>query len=80
MIKADRWSQLGEVIDDEMLGAFAVVADPPDLARSLTDRYGSVLSRVALAAPYLTSEGLWQPIVEELRDWQPSRLGAPESL
>jgi len=79
MIKADRWSQLGEVIDDEMLDAFAVVADPPDVARALTDRFGSVLKRVALAAPYITSEGLWEPIVEELRDWRPSRLGAPES-
>jgi probable F420-dependent oxidoreductase len=80
MIKADRWSQLGEVIDDEMLDAFAIVADPPDVARALTARFGSVLNRVALAAPYTASEGLWQPIVEELRDSRPSRLGAPETF
>lgn len=72
MIKADRWGQLGEVIDDEMLEAFAVVADPPDVAAALTKRFGSVLSRVALASPYPTTDGLWRPIVEELREWQPA--------
>jgi probable F420-dependent oxidoreductase len=83
VLQTHGWEGVGDelraVIDDEMLDAFAIVADPPDVARALTDRFGSVLSRVALAAPYITSEGFWQPIVEELRDCRPSRLGAPSS-
>lgn len=67
MAKAGRWDHMGEVIDDDMLQAFAVVADPPDVASAISERYGSLLTRVALSAPYEASAGLWDPIVDELQ-------------
>ncbi len=33
--KAGDWAAMGELIDDEMLAAFAVVADPEDVAGRL---------------------------------------------
>ncbi len=43
---------MGELIDDDMLAAFAVVAEPEDVARGLAERYGDVVTRVSLAIPY----------------------------
>ena len=40
LTKEGRWSELGERIDDEMLGAFAVLGDPANVARGL-ERYAA---------------------------------------
>jgi probable F420-dependent oxidoreductase len=48
MTKAGRWSQMGGLIDDEMLNAFAVVAEPDQVAAQVLARYGDLFTRLHL--------------------------------
>ena len=50
--KAGGWKEMGELIDDEMLHAFAVVAEPEQMAAGLGKRYGDVVNRISFYAPY----------------------------
>ena len=43
--KAGEWARMGELVDDEMLGAFAVVAEPEDLAARLDGSLSATPSR-----------------------------------
>jgi len=46
MTKAGRWKEMGGLIDDEMLGVFAVVAEPDKVAAEVLARYGDVFTRM----------------------------------
>ena len=50
--KQGRWAEMGDLIDDEMLDAFAVVGSPEEAARALRDRWSGTLSRLSFYAPY----------------------------
>ena len=47
--KQGRWQEMGNLITDDMLEAFAVIDEPQNLAKSLLDRYGDVIDRTAVA-------------------------------
>ena len=47
MSKQGQWDEMGLLITDEMLDAFAVVGEPGDLARGVLDRYGDVVDRMS---------------------------------
>jgi probable F420-dependent oxidoreductase len=63
----DRWRQMGELINDEVLNAFAVVAEPAQLGAAVLDRFGGVVDRFTFYAPYPHADDLFVPAVEELR-------------
>jgi probable F420-dependent oxidoreductase len=63
LLAAGRMAEMGEVIDDEMLHAFAVVAAPDDLHAALTSRMADIASRVSLYAPYPHDPSLFQPLL-----------------
>lgn len=46
------WEQMADVISDEMLDAFAIVAAPDDVGPALLGRFAGVLDRVSLYTPY----------------------------
>jgi probable F420-dependent oxidoreductase len=50
--KQGRWAEMGDLIDDEMLDAFAVVGSPEEAARAMRDRWSGTLSRLSFYAPY----------------------------
>jgi probable F420-dependent oxidoreductase len=50
--KQGRWADMGDLIDDEVLEAFAVVGSPEDAARALRDRWSGTLTRLSFYAPY----------------------------
>ena len=50
--KQGRWVEMGTLIDDEVLEAFAVVAPPEGIAPELGRRYGDVVSRISFYAPF----------------------------
>ena len=50
--KQGEWAAMGELIDDEILNAFAVVAEPEQVAPELLRRYGDVIARIRFYAPY----------------------------
>lgn len=45
--KEARWDEMGGLLDDDMLDAFAVVAPPEELGSRLSARFGGVADRVA---------------------------------
>jgi len=47
-----RWHDMGAAIDDDVLHAFAVVAEPGAVAGELMRRYGDLFTRMSLYTPY----------------------------
>jgi probable F420-dependent oxidoreductase len=52
MSKAGKWQEMGELIDDELLDAFAVVGDPDAVASGIVERWGGIYDRISLYTPY----------------------------
>ncbi len=49
MSKQGRWEEMGTLIDDDMLSAFAVVAEPSQIAAQIKSRYGDIIDRTSAA-------------------------------
>jgi hypothetical protein len=58
---------MGDLIDDDMLAAFSIVAEPRDIARQFKERYGGVVDRLSFYAPYKSDPGTWLPVLDELK-------------
>jgi hypothetical protein len=67
MSTSGRWADMGDAIDDEVLDAFAVVAEPARVATGLRERYGDVIDRIMFYAPVAADPETWAPVMEELR-------------
>jgi probable F420-dependent oxidoreductase len=65
--KQGQWVQMGELIDDEILDAFAVVGEPEEVAALLIGRYGDVLDRISFYAPYKSDPARWSAVLDGLR-------------
>jgi probable F420-dependent oxidoreductase len=52
---AGRWDEIGGLVDDDVINAFAVVGAPDEVAKGLIDRYGDVMTRMSLYTPYAAS-------------------------
>ena len=50
--KQGQWVEMGERITDEVLEQFAVVAQPHELAKRLTERFSGLVDRVAATPPF----------------------------
>lgn len=53
-----RWDRLVDLIDDEVLGTFAIVAEPAEVATAVADRFGGCFDRLRLNRPPLPEEPL----------------------
>ena len=56
MSKAGRWVEMGNLIDDEMMRQFAVVAEPRAIAGVIKSRFGDVADRTSAAYAQLPKE------------------------
>ena len=65
--KRGDWVGMGEVLNDEVLDAFAVVASPDKIAEQMLSRYGDIVSRMSFYAPYQIDPAIWEPVVRDLR-------------
>jgi probable F420-dependent oxidoreductase len=65
--KRGQWADMGGLIDDEILGTFAVVAEPEAVAPELHRRYGDVIQRITFYAPYQTDPDRWLGIIAALK-------------
>ena len=65
--KQGRWAEMGDVIDDEVLDAFAVVAPAEELAGALKERWGGALTRLSFYAPYQTDDDRWDAVMASLK-------------
>ncbi len=66
LAKEGAWDRMGDLIDDEMLDAFAIVGEPGEIARKMTDRYGTLLHRISFNTPYPVSQAVLDGIVANL--------------
>lgn len=64
--RADRWAQMGALINDEVLAAFAVVAEPDRVGPAIAERYGDTVDRFNFYAPYAHDPNLWAPAIDHL--------------
>jgi probable F420-dependent oxidoreductase len=58
MSKQGRWDEMGELITDDILDAFAVVGEPESVARGIGERYGSLIDRTSVQFPGVAKEKL----------------------
>ncbi|HEY9417987.1 MAG TPA: LLM class flavin-dependent oxidoreductase, partial [Pseudonocardia sp.] len=58
------WAQMSNLISDDLVETFAVVAPPEQLTARLRDRFDGRLDRAALYAPYDIDPGLWQTVID----------------
>jgi len=62
-----RWQEMGTIIDDDVLNAFAVVAEPGKVAVELLRRYGDIMTRMTLYTPYAVDPAVTEQIAADLR-------------
>ena len=65
--KRGEWQAMGDLITDEILDAFAVVAQPEDVAGQLHGRYGDVIQRISFYAPYKSNPDRSRPVIEAIK-------------
>ena len=63
----DRWVRMGELIDDQVLAEFAMVAELDALGPALTQRYADIVDRFTFYTPYELDEAMLAPAIEVLR-------------
>jgi probable F420-dependent oxidoreductase len=66
MSKEGKWQEMGELITDEILHTFAVVAEPEKLAAGIEERYGDIVQRLSFYAPYRSDPERWRSVMDQL--------------
>jgi probable F420-dependent oxidoreductase len=67
MSKEGRWAEMGTLIDQDMLEAFAVVAPLDEIGPALVDRWADVVSRLSFYTPYQTESGQWDGVIAAIK-------------
>ncbi len=67
LTKRGAWDQLADVIDDDVVSAFAVVGTAEDAVAELARRYGDVATRVTLRVPEGCGRDRWDGLLAALR-------------
>ncbi|MBM3660677.1 MAG: LLM class F420-dependent oxidoreductase [Actinobacteria bacterium] len=63
--KRGEWVQMGEILDDDVLHTFAVVAEPEAVAARVKERYGDLVDRVLFSAPVRDDPERWRAAIAE---------------
>ena len=67
MSKAGKWTEMGELITDEVLDTFAVIAPPEQIAARIAERFGDVVDRLSFSAPYQQDPDRWNAVMSDLK-------------
>lgn len=65
--KQGEWDTMATLIDDQILDAFAIVAEPAEVADRLLERYGDLFTRMTPYPLGPQPAELWEPIVRKLQ-------------
>ena len=65
--KQGKWAEMGELVDDDILNTFAVVAGPEAVGKELARRYGGVVDRCSFYAPYRSDPAQWRSVIADLK-------------
>ena len=66
--KEGKWVEMGELVDDEVLDAFAVVGEPEAIPGLLKGRYGDIVDRLSFYAPYQSDPERWSKVLAGFKD------------
>jgi probable F420-dependent oxidoreductase len=61
--KQGEWVQMGALITDDIVDAFAVTAEPEDVPKALLARFGDLVDRLAFYAPYQSDPERWRAVL-----------------
>ena len=61
--KRGEWVQMGELINDDILNTFAVVAPLDQVAAEVRSRFGDLVDRFSFYAPYKVDPEMWKGVV-----------------
>jgi probable F420-dependent oxidoreductase len=61
--REDKWTAMRDLVDDEVLGTFAIVAAPEDVPDEVRSRYAGLVDRFSVYASYPAPLDLWDPLV-----------------
>jgi probable F420-dependent oxidoreductase len=61
--REDKWTAMRDLVDDDVLATFAVVADPAELAAAVEERYAGLIDRFSVYASYPAPLDRWDPLV-----------------
>lgn len=64
--RADRWEVMGSLVDDDVLNAFAVVAEPDALAAEILRRFDGLVDRFSFYTPYKIDQEIFAPVVRRI--------------
>jgi probable F420-dependent oxidoreductase len=65
--KQGEWVKMGELIDDEVLDAFAVVCPVDQVAGRIKARFADVVDRYSFYAPYKMAPDEWKGVLDAFR-------------
>ncbi|MDQ4118095.1 MAG: TIGR03617 family F420-dependent LLM class oxidoreductase [Actinomycetota bacterium] len=65
--KQQAWDEMADLVDDEVLDAFAVAGRPDEVATAMVDRYRDLVDRISLYTPYDADPGLVMDVATRLR-------------
>ena len=63
----DKWEAMGGLVGDDVLHAFAVVAEPAAVAAQIQHRFGGLVDRVSFYSPYQTRTETWDLVLQGLK-------------
>ncbi len=68
MARRGEWLQMGELIDDDMLETFAIIAPTHTLVQRLEQRYSGLADRITLYRPFQLEdlESFWRPFLQSI--------------
>ncbi|UGQ11250.1 hypothetical protein LO772_31355 [Yinghuangia sp. ASG 101] len=64
MLELHGW---GDLVDDQVLNAFAVVAEPQHMAASIRDCFDGLVDRVSFSTAYDIDTRVWDDVVQDLK-------------
>jgi probable F420-dependent oxidoreductase len=67
LTKRGAWDQLADAIDDDVVGAFAVVGTADEAIAEVQRRYGDVATRITLAVPEGCDRARWDELLARIR-------------
>jgi hypothetical protein len=65
--KEGRWAEMGKLIDDGILDAFAVSGAPEEIAGLWAKRWSGLADRVSFYAPYQADPDRWTEVMRAFK-------------
>jgi probable F420-dependent oxidoreductase len=69
--RRQEWAEMGKLITDDVLDAFAVSGSPAEVAATVQQRYGGIIDRISLYTPHAPDRADLTAVTAALRAGQP---------